>query len=169
MKAPSIPIIKQGKFECASASLAMLLGHTHFMVKSVMGEHGWCNDFRGAGDDVLRATARAFGRDLVRAGRNTIRALDKDLPDCLATVPSLNYKGRYHGVARINGETIDPNFGHPTRKYWGADATLEEMETSNILILTREPLSDFEHRQIAGIRKYSDDALVREAILRVAG
>lgn len=146
----------------------MLLDRTHYSVKRIMGSFGWRNDFDGANDAVLRETARFFRRDLVYVGERTIHIFGEELPSAIVTVPSLNYTGKFHGVVRLGREVIDPNFGHPTRKYWSADASLEEMKSCGALVLTREVLSDVQHKRLKHVRNTCGADKIREEILRVA-
>lgn len=166
--APKGEFIQQGKYECAAAALAMLLGHSMFMVKSVMGEVGWRNDDRGASEWVSQQAARAFGRDLVSVDWKTIHTLGNDLPAALVGVRSLNVPNMGHGLTWLNGEILDPNFGHPTRKYWGANWSPWTMGSAHSQVLAKQPLSLQVHRELKKIREKAPDDEVREAILAIA-
>ena len=166
-RAPS-EIVRQGKYECGAAALAILLGHTLFNVKSVLGEYGWRNDYQGVSESQLRACARAFGRDLVWCNTAMVKAMKK-LPDSILTLESLNYKKRYHGVAYFKGEVIDPNFGDEARKYWFADADVEKMPIKGASVITKTPLSDFEFHEIERLRKSKHNYTAVDLVMEVAG
>lgn len=165
---PEGELILQGKYECAAAALAMILGHSLFQVKRAMGMHGWCNDDGGAGDEVLQKAAREFGRDLIYGGKRTIRAMGSDMPDAMVSVRSVNVPKMGHGVAWLNGEILDPNFGSLTRKFWGAEWAPWTMGASNVMILAKEPLSDKLHKDLKFIRNECTPEEIREVILELA-
>lgn len=166
--APKTPVVRQGKFECAAASLALLLGHSLFNVKSAMAYHGWGNDDRGASHRHTQEAAREFGRDLVYGGTKTILALLDDMPNCALTVQSLNYPRYTHALTWINQEIVDPNLGRADRKVWSAEWAPWTMGAFNVQILAKRPLSDDEHKHIQDVRNQGTHAQIREEILKVA-
>lgn len=164
---PHEDLITQGKYDCAAAALAMLLGHTLFQVKSVMGEHGWRNDDKGAGDKISRATARSFGRDLVWCGRKSLARLLHLVPDGMVCVKSLNYKGMGHGVTWLNGQIIDPNYMIKERKSWGPQWAPWTMAANGVHVLAKEPLSDKFFKEFREIRIGGTEQELCEAIMHI--
>jgi hypothetical protein len=160
--------VSQGKFECAPAAFSALTGHSLFQVKRVMGDAGWRNDNKGAGDRVMRAAALAFGHDLVRCGRRSILALLEKMPPCILTVPSLNYKGRAHAVTWYDSQIIDPNYGRLDRRYWSPEWAPWTIDAHDALVLTKHALTDSEHREIKRIREKAGPEEIRQTILAVA-
>lgn len=147
------PIIRQGKYECLPAAVAMLIGHTLFNVKRVMGKHGWCNDDRGAGFRVEQATIRDFGGDLIWAGRSVLRELGTNVPDGTVDVSSLNVEGMGHAVTWRSGEIVDPNFGNRERRYWGAEWAPWTMGARGISVFIPQVLSESFHLEIKRLRR----------------
>ncbi len=158
----------QGKYDCAAASLAVLLGHTLFQVKGVMGAHGWRNDRSGSTDKILRETARAFGHDLVFCGRRSILAMLDKIPPAMITIRSLNYAKGAHGVAWHDGQLIDPNYGSATRKFWGPEWAPWTVDAYSALVVSKRVLSDADHKEIEGIRKHGTDEEICEVIAGIA-
>lgn len=170
-KSPS-ELIRQGKYECGPAALAVLLGHSLFNIKRVLGSYGWRNDYSGVGEDQLRMAAREFGRDLIYCNLDMVDVLRKDvgkLPDAVITVPSLNYPKKYHGVAYYNSEVVDPNYGDNSRKYWCADACIAQMPISGASIITKEPINDEMYEEIAALKESKHIYTAVDMVLRIAG
>jgi ABC-type bacteriocin/lantibiotic exporter with double-glycine peptidase domain len=119
-KRPTQKIVTQGKYECGAAALAMATGHTLFNVKRALGRHGWRNDNYGLGSRPSIAAARDLGFDLLYVPSRVMYKFD-ELPTAVLTVPSLNYKGRWHAVTWLNGEMLDPNWDHGQRKTYGRE------------------------------------------------
>lgn len=161
-------LIVQGKYECAAAALAVLLGESLFAVKRAMGRHGWCNDMRGACEKVLRGAARDFGRDLIWTNKKGLIGCLNDLPDCMVTVPSLNYKGSFHGVSWSNGQIVDPNYGREGRNIYGPDWAPWTIGARGISVLTKEPISECLYRQIRGANRLGTADDLRKVILDLA-
>lgn len=136
--------ILQGKYECAPAALAMALGEKLFHVKRQMGKLNWRNDDSGVDDDLLRATARAMGRDLVEIPMSEVSPL---LGPCILTVKSLNVKGYSHAIAWNGKELLDPNTHYSGRHYWGSDWTLDMIEAKCCHLLLDHPLSEEEYNK----------------------
>jgi len=166
-KTPS-EILRQGKYECGAAALAILLGHTLFNVKRVLGSFGWRNDFSGVSETKLRLAAREFGRDLVWCNKRSMQAM-KNLPDGILTIPSLNYPKSYHGVAWFRGEIIDPNFGNEKRKYWFADADMTQIPISSASVILKEPLSDDVYKELVDLQKSKFNHTFADEVLKIAG
>lgn len=164
-------LVPQGKYECGAAALAVLLGHTLFNVKRVLGDCGWRNDFDGVTEKQLRYAARAFGRDLVWCNYGMLDTMKYELPmpNAVITIRSLNYKKKWHGIAYYEGQVIDPNFGMAGRKYWFADADLKCIGISSASIITKRPLTDAEYSQIESLRKAKMVHSAMEHVLKVAG
>ena len=136
--------ILQGKYECAPAALAMALGEKLFTVKRQMGKLHWRNDDAGVNDDLLRATARAMGRDLVEIPMNEVSPL---LGPCILTVKSLNIARYTHAVAWTGKELLDPNTHYEGRRYWGADWSPDMIEAKCCHLLLDKPLSEEEYNK----------------------
>lgn len=141
---PTTNIVVQGRYECAAASLAMLLGEKLFFVKRAMGKMGWRNDDRGAGDDIMIGAARLLGRDLIKINRSEIRA---DMGPASITLPSLNIKGMYHAVTWTGKEILDPNWGREGRKFWGCEWNPKMMQARGALLLLDGNMTDAERAE----------------------
>jgi hypothetical protein len=115
---PTTKIHVQGKWDCAAASLSMLLGVNPFFARNAMGKAGWRNDDRGASSWMEIEGARNLGVDLLEIHREDFKP---GLGPCTVSIPSLNYKGRYHAVTWNGKETLDPNWGREGRKFWGCE------------------------------------------------
>ena len=153
--------IRQGKYECAAACLAMLLGHTLFNVKQALGAVGWRNDSEGVWHHQTREVARMFERDLISGNKNAIKNFNQfvipkvNMPNCMLTIPSMNYEGKFHAVTWLDGKILDPNNGVPGRKFWPVDSNPFEMGATHIEVLTKAPLTEVELKHIkeVGMRK----------------
>lgn len=166
---PQTEIVRQGKYECAAAALAMITGHTLFNVKRVMGKHGWRNDNTGASFNLVQRAARDFGCDLVYAGKKVIQIMKQDLPPGIVSIKSINVAGMGHGLAWINNEIVDPNFGSRDRRYWGAEWAPWTMGAYGIEMFLNYRLPDFIHREFKQICKRGDAEEIRRAVLEMAG
>lgn len=111
-------IVVQGKWECAAASLAMLLGESLFSTRRAMGKAGWRNDDRGCHDQIIIDGARFLGRDLIKLERHEIT---KKIGPCSLHVSSINVKGMGHALTWNGKEMLDPNWGRPGRRFWGCE------------------------------------------------
>lgn len=111
-------IVTQGKYECAAASLAMLLDESLFSVKRAMGKAHWRNDNKGAKDQVIVDAARYLGADLIHLRRDEI---DEDLGPACLHISSLNMKNMGHGVAWNGKQVLDPQWGKPGKHFWGSE------------------------------------------------
>jgi hypothetical protein len=107
--------VRQGRWDCVAASLAMLTGHSRHTVAQSMAAHGWRNDGSGCSHALERAAARDLGFDLIPLPRRAISILGRDLPDGSATSLSLNYPGLGHSMAWRGGRLWDPNAGRAGR------------------------------------------------------
>lgn len=141
---PTQKIIRQGKWECAPASLAMLLGEKLFTVKRAMGKYGWKNDDSGASTKITIEAARYLGRDLINIERNEI---EKDMGPCLVSVNSLNVEGYSHSVTWTGKEILDPNCGYEGRKWWGPEWSPWTMNAFHCLVLLEGTLSNSERKE----------------------
>lgn len=141
---PKSSVITQGKYECAAASLAMLLGENLFNTKRAMGRFGWCNDDRGAGNKVMTEAARFLGRDLIEVVGKEITA---SIGPCSLTLPSLNVKGMYHAITWNGEEILDPNYGRSDRKFWGPEWGPETIGARRALVLLDKNLTNGERAE----------------------
>lgn len=141
---PKSAIVTQGKYECAAASLAMLLGESLFHTKRAMGKHGWRNDDSGAGNKVMTEAARFLGRDLIEV---VGKQITKDIGPCSLTLPSLNVKGMYHAVTWNGSEILDPNYGRGDRKFWGPEWGPDTMGARRALVLLDKNLTNAERAE----------------------
>jgi len=135
---PKSEIIVQGKYECAAASLAMLLGEKLFTVKRAMGKVGWTNSDRGASDRVMTEAARYLGRDLLYVTDDMLTA---DMGPASLTIKSLNVKGMSHAVTWNGKETLDPNWGRAGRIFWGCEWNPKTIGARGAMVLLDKPLS----------------------------
>lgn len=111
-------ITTQGKYECAAASLAMLLDESLFSVKRAMGKAHWRNDNRGAKDQMIIDAARYLGADLIHLRGDEI---DEDIGPASLHLPSLNMKGMGHAVTWNGKQVMDPQWGIPGKYFWGTE------------------------------------------------
>lgn len=163
---PTREIIVQGKYECAAASLAMLLGEKLFTVKRAMGKAGWRNDDRGAGDQVMMEAARYLGRDLLKIGKYQFGEISGSAS---LTLPSLNIKGMYHAVTWTGEEILDPNWGREGRVFWGCEWNPQTIGARSGMLLLDKNLTDEQrkrqdkfstaHKSLADIRAFSEQIL----------
>jgi hypothetical protein len=151
--------ILQGKYECAPAALAMAMGEKLFTVKRQMGKLLWRNDDAGVGDELLRATARSLGRDLVEI---PLSEVSPNLGPCILTVKSLNVKGYSHAVAWTGKELLDPNTHYLGRHYWGADWGPDMIGAKACHLLLNKPLSNAEHNEYVKVLKERNDQQIKE-------
>lgn len=170
LKAPS-RLVKQGKFECGPASLAVLIDAPLFFVKRSLGRYHWRNDRAGVSERQLRATTKEFGRDLFWCSFKTMEIMKilYGVPNGIFTLPSLNYPKAFHGVTWRDGEIIDPNYGYQERKYWGADPNLERMNLRSVSILLNEPMSDSAFKELSDLQRNKFNATVALEVLKLAG
>jgi hypothetical protein len=161
---PDTKITVQGRYECAAASLAMLLDEKLFFVKRAMGKVGWRNDDSGAGDEVMIQAARLLGRDLISLNRKDIK---EGIGPCTVTVPSLNIPGMSHSVTWNGEEILDPNWGRPGRKFWGTEWAPWTMKPQGALYLLNRVLSESERKQVDEITKSKNEAEIHALKLEV--
>lgn len=163
---PMSEIIVQGRYECAAAALAMLLGEKLFTVKRAMGKAGWRNDDSGANDRVMMDAARYLGRDLLKIQKYQFEA---NMGPATLTLPSLNIKGMYHAVTWNGDEILDPNWGREGRMFWGCEWNPVTIGARSAMILLPKSLTeeqrkrqnkfDTSHRTFADIRAFSEQIL----------
>lgn len=142
--APKSKIITQSKYDCAAASLAMLINKPLYYVKQALARHGWRNDLYGCSTEMMILAARDFGIDLFPVGPKDIKP---GIGPCELCVPSLNYKGRHHAVVWDGEEILDPNYGYEGRKVYSTVWSPWTLETSGALVKMTKPLTEKE-RQI---------------------
>lgn len=145
-KNPIQTIVEQGKYECGPAALAMCTGHTLFNVKRAAGRHGWRNDSSGIGSEASHGCVQDLGFEMIYLNRWRLALLD-DVPSAILTVPSLNYKGKWHAVAWVGGEILDPNHGHPTRKTYGPEWNPHTIGCSGAEILLK-PMTKIQYEDM---------------------
>lgn len=141
---PKTYLVTQGKYDCAAASLAMLLGESLFNTKRAMGKVGWCNDDRGANDGIMIKACRLLGRDLIEV---IGKEIGKDIGPCSLTLPSLNIKGMYHAITWNGTEMLDPNYGRKDRKFWGTEWGPETIGARRALVLLDKNLTNAERSE----------------------
>ncbi len=73
---PKSKIITQSKYDCAAASLAMLINKPLYYVKQALARHGWRNDSYGCSTEMMILAARDFGIDLFPVGPKQIKPGD---------------------------------------------------------------------------------------------
>lgn len=150
-------IVQQGKYECAAAALAMLLGESLFTVKRAMGKANWRNDNRGASNQVIIDAARYLGADLLHLQGHEIM---DNIGPCELHLPSLNMKGMGHGVTWNGKQILDPQWGREGKKFWGTEWHPSTMGAWSALELLSFNLSKDErclHDRL--MRKREDDKL----------
>lgn len=166
-KKPVQPIIQQGKWECMPAALAMCLGHDLFHVKRLMGKAGWRNDNTGSKWEPTLFATRELGFDMIYLNMDRTYELLNKVNNAVVTIPSLNYKGRYHAVAWVNGEILDPNLGFESRKAWGPEWNPWTMGAVGLEVILK-PMTKIEYYDLQTIvlRGNMDD--VQQAIVECA-
>lgn len=108
-------LIRQGRWECGPASLAMLLNESLWDVKRAASHCGWNNDDRGISDDQIITAARLLGHEVIQ-----INEANPETPQ-IVVLPSLNVKNVSHAVFWDGKEILDPNWGNASRKWWGCE------------------------------------------------
>lgn len=156
---PESKIIKQGKWECAPAALAMLLEENLSTVKRAMASFGWNNTSDGSSDEVIMKAARKLGRDMLPIDTKDIT---EDIGPCLITVPSLNYEGKSHAIAWNEKEMLDPNFGYRGRKYWGPEWAPWTVGALDVMVLLDYVLSPSERREMDRLHKKNKEAKLKD-------
>lgn len=148
---PSSKIIKQGRWECGPATLAMMLGESLWDVKRAMVKVGWNNDDGGCTDTQLINAASLLGHEVYRT-------LDSgNFPQILST-PSLNVKRMNHVVYWNGTELLDPNWGYKGRTFWGCEWGPEVIKTRSIALVKAETgCSVFTLENKGRIRKLQKD------------
>jgi hypothetical protein len=141
---PAVDIVRQGKYECAPAALAMLTGEKLFTVKRACAKFGWNNDSRGIKHEILLKAARFMGYDLITVPYEDIT---HDIGPALLGVPSLNYKGRAHGVYWDGKQILDPNHGFSGRYTYGTEYSPETIQATDAEILSPVTLTDSERAE----------------------
>lgn len=135
---PQQKIIRQGKYDCAAAALAMLTNESLFTVKRTMGKLGWRNDNYGASGKIIVAAARDLGYDLIYQKGIDIA---ENIGPALISVSSLNIPQMGHLVTWTGTELLDPNFEVPGRHYWGPEWHPSKMLACEAFILSPKILS----------------------------
>lgn len=155
-------IVRQGKYECGPAALAMILNEPFYLVKKAFSKVGWSNNSNGVTHEMDIKVARMFGRDLIEMTKPTGKP-------CIMTVPSLNLKDRWHAIAWDGKQILDPNHGYEGRKYWTPEWAPWTIGASRFMVLLDKALSDAERKEIDEWRKYRDQATIealREAVFK---
>lgn len=161
---PQSNIVMQGRYECAAASLAMLLGENIFHVKRAMGRNGWRNDDAGASDKIMIEAARMFNRDLIKVYGSEINS---KIGPCSVTVRSMNVKGMFHAVTWNGKEILDPNWGREGRKFWGCEWAPWTMQPRGALVLLNRQLSNAEraeYDEAVRAREEKEVAAIKKAV-----
>lgn len=147
---PKAKIIKQGKYECAAASLAMLLNKPLFDVKRALVKHGWNNDNKGCTSEAMVLAAREFGIDLLPIEKKHLKPGIGPVELC---VPSLNYSGRSHAVVWNGEEILDPNYGYDDRKVYSSGWAPWTIDAQNGMLVLKKNLTDGERKTLDKLMK----------------
>ena len=150
------PIVTQGKYECSAASLAMVLDIPLFDVKRALGKCGWRNDDGGTTMLLDFQAARLLGHDLLWLPRSRIERYRDSIPNAMVAVESINYPGRGHAVAWVNGQILDPNTGSTGRKTYGVEWSPWTINTKAMAIKLPWRLSEVE-RKILDQRRWNEN------------
>ena len=142
---PQSKLIQQGKYECAAAALAMLLGESLFMTKRAMAKMQWRNDDRGAGNGVIMGAARILGYDLLPLDKSEVVP---GMGACLVSLSSLNMKGMGHAITWSGKEILDPNWNRPGRFFWGTEWSPWTLGRVHCLTLLPQVLSADEREEL---------------------
>lgn len=126
---PKASVIRQGRFECAPASVAMLMGLSLFEVKRAFAKTGWNNDDRGISLDQITQGVRLLGGNL------EISETKISEEPSILLLDSLNMAGMKHVVCWNGEEILDPNFGNPGRNWWGPEWSPETINPLTICSL----------------------------------
>jgi hypothetical protein len=151
--------ILQGRYECVAAALAIALGEKLFTVKRQMGKLLWRNDDSGVSDELMRATARSLGRDLVEIPMNEVTP---SLGPSILTVKSLNVSGYSHAITWNGQELLDPNTHYVGRHYWGADWTPDMIGATCCHLLMDHVLSEAETKQYEDFLKEGNAKIIKK-------
>jgi hypothetical protein len=143
----------------------MATGHTLFNVKRLAGKAGWRNDSSGINWEASRHAYNSLGFSSIYLHKSRLWHLN-EVPSAVLTVPSLNYKGKWHAVAWVNGEILDPNMGYPGRKTYGPDWNPHTIGCSGAEILLK-PMSRIQLEDIKTLVLRVDEDMV-EAIMEAA-
>lgn len=156
---PKAPIIQQGKYECAAAALAMLLGESLFHTKRAMAKMQWRNDNTGANTKVSMGAARILGYDLLPVEKTDI---DSNTGKCIVHLSSLNVKGMGHAVTWTGEEILDPNWDKPQRFFWGTEWAPWTLPNNGGLILLPFTLSNQERNELDLYLKKQEEESILE-------
>ena len=126
--------------------MAMATGHTLFNVKRAAGRYNWRNDSSGIGSEASIGAVRELGFEMIYLNRREMYHLN-EVPTCVLTVPSLNYKGRWHAVTWMNGEILDPNWGREGRNVYGKEWSPFTIGASGCEILLK-PMSKIQYEDL---------------------
>lgn len=123
---PKGKVVTQGQWECAPASLAMLLNVPLKEVLKALYFCGWENSEIGTSFEELNvATNLILNKSLASVRDYEVKF---ETPSIL-NVPSLNILGRSHALYWDGSEILDPNFGLDGRKHyspsWAVDTILK--------------------------------------------
>jgi hypothetical protein len=127
---PSTEIIRQGRWECAAASLAMMLKKPLWDVKRAAASVGWNNDNDGMSTRTMIKAAALLGHLLKESEQA------KDSEPQIITLRSLNERGANHAVYWNGTEMLDPNWGYRGRNWWGVEwspETIGEKEWASLV------------------------------------
>jgi hypothetical protein len=128
---PQSSIITQGTYECAVASLAMLLNIPLNDVKQCLYSLGWANDEAGTSLELLEKTAQILAnKELIEIDEIT----DYSKP-CMLIVPSINIKGFRHAIVWNGKEILDPQFHNENKKHYSPLWTPDTLFVKRIVTL----------------------------------
>lgn len=127
---PKGKYITQGKWECAPASLAMLLDVSLDLVLEALIDCGWENtEFGTTMDQLNLATKKILNKELIFSYDCRFETRS------ILTLPSLNVIGKSHAVFWDGKEILDPNFGFEGRKHYSPSWTVDTILKYNRIIL----------------------------------
>lgn len=156
---PTREFVRQGKYECAPAALAILLDVTLKEAKQAYRAVGWKNSIKGATDKMTKQAAALLGCPLIKVAQPINRP-------CLIGLPSLNVKGVGHAVCWDGKEILDPNWGFPGRKWWGTEWGPETIGGVRFLFPYHPKLPQAEREELArlNVEMRRDDRLKEEEL-----
>lgn len=121
-------IVEQGRWECAPASLAMLINEPLRTIKKELVKLGWNNDDYGCGSKMILEVAKKLGHNLILT--SNVFYFEK----CFISVPSVNMKDKSHALCWNGEEILDPNLYNEKRKHYSPEWTLNSILRNPLVI-----------------------------------
>ena len=122
-------LITQGTWECAAASLSMLINIPFKDVKDCLTSLGWQNDEEGLGIDSMTVATK------ILINKTLTSSFENFYDPSILTVPSINLKGRSHAVFWDGKELLDPQFHNENKKHYSPLWTPDTLFFKNRLFL----------------------------------